>query len=140
MQNRTDAWYTATIGDTTAYPSLVDDCRVDVAVIGGGLSGVATAVELAERGFKVALLEANKIGWGATGRNGGQVTGSLSGDTAMLRQLKPVMGEQAADYIWDMRWRGHRIIQQRIERYNEIRPSTRSLETDTHARVAADLR
>ncbi|MBX2824578.1 MAG: FAD-binding oxidoreductase [Gammaproteobacteria bacterium] len=117
MQNRTDAWYTATIGDATDYPALTEDCRADVAVIGGGLSGVATAVELAERGFSVVLLEANRIGWGASGRNGGQVTGSLSGDKAMLKQLRPTMGAAAEDYVWNLRWRGHQIIERRIERY-----------------------
>jgi glycine/D-amino acid oxidase-like deaminating enzyme len=62
--------------------------QVDVAIIGGGFTGVATAVELAERGLKVAIVETNRIGWGASGRNGGQVTGSLSGDEAMRTQMR----------------------------------------------------
>jgi glycine/D-amino acid oxidase-like deaminating enzyme len=41
-------------------------------VVGGGFTGVATALTLAERGYKVAIVEANRIGWGASGRNGGQ--------------------------------------------------------------------
>ena len=46
-------------------------------IIGGGFSGVSTAVELCEKGYKVALLEANRISWGASGRNGGQLIGGL---------------------------------------------------------------
>lgn len=63
------------------------------------LPGVATAVELAERGLKVAVIEANKIGWGATGRNGGQVTGSLSGEGAMHKQMSKTLGSEVEDFI-----------------------------------------
>jgi len=85
--------------------------------VGGGLTGVATAVELAERGFSVALCESNRIGWGASGRNGGQVTGSLSGDQAMLKQLGKTHGKQAEDFVWHLRWEGHNIIRERVARY-----------------------
>lgn len=117
MLPRSDAWYSATVRDDQAYPELEGSYRVDVAIVGGGLTGVATAVELSERGFRVALVEANRIGFGASGRNGGQVTGSLSGDQAMLKQLRPVMGSEADDFVWNLRWRGHDIIRQRVERY-----------------------
>ena len=86
-------------------------------IIGGGFTGVASAVELAERGLKVAVVEAKKIGWGATGRNGGQVTGSLSGDAAMRKQMGKRLGREVDDFIWQLRWRGHDIIEQRVARY-----------------------
>jgi glycine/D-amino acid oxidase-like deaminating enzyme len=92
--------------------------NVDVVIIGGGFTGVASAVELAERGIKVAVVEANKIGWGASGRNGGQVTGSLSGDAAMRKQLQKRMGTEAEDFIWHLRWRGHEIIKNRVAKYH----------------------
>ncbi len=111
------SYYAATINDTTRHPRLEGDLRVDVAIVGGGFTGVATAVELAERGRKVALVEARRIGWGASGRNGGQVTGSLSGDAAMTRQLRRVIGPAAEDFVWNLRWRGHEIIRARIDRY-----------------------
>jgi len=116
-QPRCQSWYNATIRDETDYPPLRGDLQVDVAVIGGGFSGVNTALELAERGFSVAILEANKVAWGATGRNGGQVTGSLSGDVAMTRALRGRLGAEAEDYVWRMRWRGHDIIESRIRKY-----------------------
>ncbi len=115
---RVHSYYSATMLGDTPYPQLAGDVRVDVVVIGGGFTGLASALELAERGKKVALLEAERIGWGQSGRNGGQVTGSLSGDGAIRRQLARQVGEQAADdFIWFLRWRGHDIIRQRIERY-----------------------
>ncbi|QYK10839.1 NAD(P)/FAD-dependent oxidoreductase [Shewanella mangrovisoli] len=114
---RCASYYNATIKQESDYPELEGDIRVDVAIIGGGFTGVATAVELAEKGYQVALLEANKIAWGATGRNGGQVTGSLSGDAAMTKQLRHQLGQEAEDYVWDLRWRGHDIIKNRVAKY-----------------------
>ncbi len=115
--DRIDNYYTATLNDHTAYPTLDGDIDVDIAVVGGGFTGIATAVELAERGFSVAVCEAHRVGWGASGRNGGQVTGSLSGDQAMLSQLRKTHGNDAADFIWHLRWEGHDIIRERIARY-----------------------
>lgn len=114
---RCASYYNATIKQESDYPQLEGDVRVDVAIIGGGFTGVATAVELAEKGYQVALLEANKIAWGATGRNGGQVTGSLSGDAAMTKQLRCELGQEAEDYVWNLRWRGHDIIKNRVAKY-----------------------
>ncbi len=114
-----NSYYAATARDTDGFPVLEDDIEADIAVVGGGFSGVATALELAERGLKVTLLEANRIGWGATGRNGGQITGSLSGDASMKKHFARQIGEQAAeDYIWNLRWRGHEIIKTRVGRYD----------------------
>jgi glycine/D-amino acid oxidase-like deaminating enzyme len=116
-QPRCPSYYNATIQNETEYPHLDGDVSVDVAIVGGGFSGVNTALELAEKGLKVAIVEANKIAWGATGRNGGQVTGSLSGDQAMSKQLAKRLGNEAVNYVWNMRWRGHDIIKTRIEKY-----------------------
>lgn len=118
VAERVRSYYAATLNKESAYPRLEGDLRVDVAIIGGGFTGVATAVELAERGLRVAVVEAKKVGWGATGRNGGQVTGSLSGDKAISRQLKRKMGAEVEDFIWNLRWRGHEIIKRRVETYD----------------------
>lgn len=114
---RVDNYYSATQNDHTQYPTLSTDLRADVVVIGGGSTGVATAVELAERGLAVVLLEANRIGWGASGRNGGQVTGSLSGDSAILKQLQKRIGDDAIEVVRMLRWHGHDIIAKRVKRY-----------------------
>ena len=111
-------YYAASARDRTERDPLRGDVTCDVAVIGGGFTGVNTALELAQRGYAVVLLEQHRIGWGATGRNGGQVTGSLSGDTALQKHLTPRIGaETAADVVWGMRWQGHEIIEARVARY-----------------------
>ncbi len=117
MTTRCPAYYTDSIKEESDYPELQGDHRVDVAIIGGGFTGINTALELAERGLKVAVIEAEKVGWGASGRNGGQVTGSLSGDDAMDRQMRKTLGSDVDDFIWNLRWRGHDIIKNRIEKY-----------------------
>lgn len=114
---RCASYYTASIHQESDYPRLEGEIRVDVAIVGGGFTGVATAVELAERGYRVAIVEANRIGWGASGRNGGQVTGSLSGEAAMRKQMRRTLGEAADDFVWDLRWRGQRIIRERVNQY-----------------------
>jgi glycine/D-amino acid oxidase-like deaminating enzyme len=117
MTARSNSYYTATLNHETDYPTLHGQHQVDVVIIGGGFTGVATAVELAEQGLKVAVVESHKIGWGATGRNGGQVTGSLSGDGAMRKQMRNTLGNDVDDFIWHLRWRGHEIIRRRVEKY-----------------------
>ena len=116
--NHAPTYYAATAKNRVNYPNLETDIEADVVIIGGGFTGVATAVELAERGLDVVLCEANRIGWGATGRNGGQITGSLSGDKAMEREFRRTIGDKAADYVWNIRWRGHEIIRKRIKKYD----------------------
>ncbi len=66
-----DSYYARTRTETREFPRLDHDLDVDVVVIGGGLAGCATALDLAERGVAVALIESRSIGWGASGRNGG---------------------------------------------------------------------
>lgn len=85
----------------------------DVCIVGGGFSGVATALTLAERGYKVVLLEANRIGWGASGRNGGQMIVGMSGEANFARQ----QGGEGARLMRDLRYLGHDIIQDRISKY-----------------------
>lgn len=112
-QEHTASYYAASANDLTRYPALTGSTSVDVCVIGGGFTGVATALTLAERGYRTALLEANRIGWGASGRNGGQIINGIGG----LAQIRAKHGESIADLIWDMRWRGNSIIRERVDKY-----------------------
>ncbi len=115
---RIDNYYSATRNDTSTHPRLNGVHQADIVIVGAGSTGINTAVELTERGYDVALVEANRIGWGATGRNGGQVTGSLSGDAAIHKQLRSMIGTDAIDTMRMLRWHGHKIITERIERYS----------------------
>ncbi len=72
--------YLATARGAVPTPPLRSDARVEVAVVGGGYTGLSTALHLAERGTAVSLLEAHEPGWGAAGRNGGQVNAGLKHD------------------------------------------------------------
>ncbi|MEZ5927395.1 MAG: FAD-binding oxidoreductase [Parvularculaceae bacterium] len=107
------SYYAATANDASRYPALDGDISVDVCIIGGGFSGVASALTLAERGRSVALVEANRIGWGASGRNGGQVLPAWSGEGEMVRQL----GQEASEFLWRTRYRGNDIVEERIRKY-----------------------
>ena len=76
------SYYAATARDAAPYPSLDGELTADVCVVGGGLTGVNTALELAERGLSVVLLEGRRIGWGASGRNGGQLIRGIGHDVS----------------------------------------------------------
>lgn len=67
------SYYAASSAPHPDHAYLQGEHNADVCIIGGGYSGLNTAIELAERGFSVILLEARKLGWGASGRNGGQL-------------------------------------------------------------------
>ena len=108
------SYYAATANDRTRYTPLEGIVSADICVVGGGFSGVATALTLAERGYSVALVEANRIGWGASGRNGGQMIAGISGEHNIKRQLGPA----GAKLLRDIRYRGHDIIEERVRRYS----------------------
>jgi gamma-glutamylputrescine oxidase len=109
----TPSWYAATRNIHGDYAPLQENLEVDVCICGGGFTGVATALTLVERGFSVALLEQNRIGWGASGRNGGQMIGGFSGEDLIVKRL----GEEVADLVWDIGWRGNEIIEERVAKY-----------------------
>ncbi|PPC98660.1 MAG: FAD-dependent oxidoreductase [Hyphomicrobium sp.] len=106
-------YYDASRNDDTRYPHLSGNVAADIAVIGGGFSGVATALTLAERGYSVVLVESRRIGAGASGRNGGQVIAGISGEAAIARQL----GDDGRRMVREIRYLGHDIIQRRIAAY-----------------------
>ena len=113
VQPYPDSYYAATRNPDPGYPVLAEQIEADVCICAGGFTGVATALSLAERGYSVVVLEQNRIGWGASGRNGGQVIGGFSGEELMAKRL----GEAARDLIWDIGWRGNTIIAERVEKY-----------------------
>ncbi len=107
------SYYAATRNDLKDYPALKGDITVDVCVIGAGFTGISAALALTERGFKVAVVEANKVGWGASGRNGGQAGYSIKGEDNVIRSNGP----GAEKIINELTWRGHEIIKERVEKY-----------------------
>ena len=110
-----NSFYAATAARQGAFPALDSDIECDIAVVGGGFSGVNTALELSERGHQVVLLEANRLAWGASGRNGGQIIGGLGHNAAKFR---PVIGDEGVDTIYRMGVECVDIIRDRVARYN----------------------
>jgi gamma-glutamylputrescine oxidase len=108
-------YYEATRRVELTTPVLEGDLDVDVAVVGGGITGISAALHLAERGYNVALLEAQKIGWGASGRNGGQV---LPGFGASQTKVKELVGAQQARKLWNMSMESVALLHQQVARFS----------------------
>ena len=113
-QEHTGSYYAASVNEVTDYPRLEGAKSADICVVGAGFTGTATALSLAERGYKVALVEANRVGWGASGRNGGQVINGMSG----IGTLRKKHGNGIADILDNLRWRGNDIIRERVSKYD----------------------
>jgi len=109
-----DSHYARTLRERDEYAPLAGEIEVETLVIGGGLAGCATALDLAEHGHKVALIEANRIGWGASGRNGGFVSDGFPGGYPALVERA---GLQDARELHRLTFQGNRKLRERIERY-----------------------
>jgi gamma-glutamylputrescine oxidase len=107
-------YYEATKKLALVTHPLAGDLAVDVAIIGGGITGVSAALHLAERGYDVALLEAEHIGWGASGRNGGQV---LPGFGASQSKIKSLVGAAASARLWRMSIEAVELLHGQIQRF-----------------------
>ncbi|UWF52103.1 FAD-binding oxidoreductase [Pseudomonas sp. N3-W] len=90
------SYYAASAHGITPWPSLAEDLQADVCVIGGGFTGVNTAIELAQRGLSVVLLEGRRIGWGASGRNGGQLIRGIGHDVSGFTRY---VGQEGVRYL-----------------------------------------
>jgi len=112
-QEHTGSYYAASVNDVTDFAPLRGGHTADVCVIGAGFTGISTALHLAERGYDVHVVEANRVGWGASGRNGGQIIGGISGETRIARQA----GKDVDELFGELRWAGHEIIRERVRTY-----------------------
>ena len=112
MEALVDSYYEASVVRPPPSPPLAGSVTADVCVVGGGFTGLSAALNLAERGYRVAVLEANRVGWGASGRNGGQMTIGFSGD---INAAFP--REQEARAAFDLSREGLAIIRERAQQH-----------------------
>jgi gamma-glutamylputrescine oxidase len=113
-QPHTASYYAATLNDTTRHAALDGPLKVDVCVIGAGLTGISTALNLAERGYSVAVLEASKVGWAASGRNGGQLIGGFACDMDTFAKHMPA---EDVKRMWEMGLETLDIVRERVARH-----------------------
>ncbi|MGI9369058.1 MAG: NAD(P)/FAD-dependent oxidoreductase, partial [Ruegeria sp.] len=93
------SWYAATANPIERFPALQGDVTSDVCIVGGGYTGLSAALHLAEAGFDVVLLEAHRVGFGASGRNGGQLGSAQRMDQEDLERL---VGDDDAAKLWKL--------------------------------------
>jgi gamma-glutamylputrescine oxidase len=118
MQNHPSSYpasyYAASMNRSLEFPPLEGEARADVCVIGGGYTGLSSAIHLAERGYSVVLLEAERVGWGASGRNGGQCT---VGQRKAQDDLEAAYGRDEARRLWDLGVEAVATVRDLIERF-----------------------
>ncbi len=110
-----DSYYAASANGSPVRSPLNDAIDVDICVVGAGFSGLSTAVHLAEQGHSVVMLEAARVGWGASGRNGGQIVNGLN---ASLDTIESRYGTDKARFVGSMVQEGAGIIRRLISDYN----------------------
>lgn len=108
------SYYAATRTGEIDAPPLAGEARADVAIVGGGYTGVSTALHLAEAGVDVVLLEARRIGWGASGVNGGQLG---SGQRWDVDELEEAFGRTRARALWELAEEAKALVRERIARH-----------------------
>ena len=109
-EEHTNSYYAATRSDHTSYPVLEGEQEAEICIVGGGFTGIACALTLSERGHSVAVVEQNRVGWGASGRNGGQLIAGVGGSRHLAKHL-------GWDKVWSLNYRGNEIITERVEKY-----------------------
>jgi len=113
-ESHAPSYYAASAGPLPSWPRLEGETRADVCVVGGGYTGLHTALNLAERGYDVVLLEANRVGWGASGRNGGQV---CSGFSPGADKMESWVGKDDAKKLFDLAEEAKAIVWERVARH-----------------------
>jgi len=93
------SWYEASVGERPSYPPPLGENRADVAIVGGGFTGLSAAYHLAKGGVSVVLCEREQIGSGASGRNGGQIG---TGQRQWVEELEPIYGFERTKALFDL--------------------------------------
>ncbi len=108
------SYYLASAKGIVARPSLEGEIEADICVVGGGYTGLSTALNLAEKGYQVAVLEAERVGWGASGRNGGQINTDFP---CGIERIRKWVGPEDARRLWALAEESKAIIRERVARH-----------------------
>jgi gamma-glutamylputrescine oxidase len=114
MPSFNQSYYAATANQVPARPVLAGEVRVDACVVGGGFTGLSAALHLAERGYKTLLLESHRVGWGASGRNGGQLNTGLRKGPA---DLVAMFGPEDARRLFHLAEESRALVRERVARH-----------------------
>jgi len=110
-----DSWYSRSATPAPAHPRLEGRMTADVVVLGAGLTGLSAALELAQAGLDVVVVEAQRVGWGASGRNGGQVIFGYGCDQSKIASLA---GLDVSRQMFDWSVEGVDLVRERIARHD----------------------
>ena len=113
--NEQGSFYKYSAPTFKSQPKLSDDLTTDICVIGGGLTGISAALNLANKGFDITLIEASTIGSGASGRNGGQLGIGMRKDQVYLEKK---LGYDKANFFWNVGLEAVKNVTSLIEKYN----------------------
>ncbi|MEM1402500.1 MAG: FAD-binding oxidoreductase [Pseudomonadota bacterium] len=113
-ETHVDSWYAATAQPHRQFEVLDESTEADVVIVGGGFTGLSSAVHLRKAGFSVVLLEANRLGWGASGRNGGHVG---TGQRADQETLENLLGLDHAKALWDLGLEGVDTVSELVDEH-----------------------
>ncbi|RED18220.1 NAD(P)/FAD-dependent oxidoreductase [Pontivivens insulae] len=117
-----DSYYAASAPPAPVSAALETELTADVVIVGAGYTGLSAALHLAEAGRDVVLLDAHRIGWGASGRNGGQVG---SGQRVDQPELEKMLGERRARQLWDLGEDAKKLVKRLIKTHEidcDMRP------------------
>jgi gamma-glutamylputrescine oxidase len=109
------SWYAASAPALEDQALLIGNIHADVCILGAGITGLSTAIELAEAGFNVVVLEAQRVGWGASGRSGGQAIFGFGCDQSKITQA---IGLQNSKRVFDWSIEGLDLIKSRCAQYS----------------------
>ena len=109
------SWYAASANALDEFPSAKGSMKFDVAIVGAGFSGLSSALHLSELGYKVCVLDAHRIGWGASGRNGGQVG---SGQRLEQGDLEDLIGFERAKQAFEIGVDAGNLVRSLIKEHN----------------------
>jgi gamma-glutamylputrescine oxidase len=132
-----NSWYAATANSQERFAPLNGSLQADVCVVGGGYTGLSAALHLAEAGLNVVLIEAHRVGFGASGRNGGQLG---SGQRMGQDGLTSLMGPDDADKLWELAEDAKTLVKGLITRHTidcDLKPGV--AETGSSLRDVAEL-